>query len=478
MAETNDKKAAKAGIGYTLGNILLRGISVISAPLFGRFIFSVQDNGAYSIFQAYYSMIYLFLGLALHTSLKNAKNDYKEKLQQYSADLLLLIGINSLICLGVFTLFSNSLFAVMKLNKMIMLYLVIVESFVLAIITYYNSYLSVDYNYKEYIVVSVIYSVSTLLFSVILIFTLFDDERYMGRIVGTLIPGVAICIYIIGSIWKKARPRINITNYKYALKLSLPIVPHGVSQILLAQFDRLMINSHYGEYETGLYSFAYTVGSTFMIISTSLDTSWTQWLFDKMNDKEKNLPKIKKVTDVYVAGMAILACAMLLVGPELMLILGGRKYEEGIIAVFPITMSMFFAFLYNIPAAIEYYYKKTGFIAVGTVLAAILNIVLNIIFIPRYGYVAAAYTTLACYLFYYFIHLFISNRIYGGFMFNMLPQILSSIAVVIMGLIAILLKDNMIVRWAMLIVLVVVTAIFKGKEIYRIGYGIFAKKEK
>ena len=476
MAENNDRKAAKAGVGYTVGNILLRGISVISAPLFAR-IFTVQDNGAYSTYQAYVNIIYIILGLALHTSLKNAKNDYKDKIHKYASDLLLLIGINSLVCFGIFAVLSKWMVSVMHLNKGSLLYLVVIESFILAIITYYNSYLSVDYNYKEYVVISVIYSVSTLAISVLLMYTLYNSERYMGRVMGTFIPGVVVGGYIIYNICRKARPSFDISNYKYALALSLPIIPHGLSQILLAQFDRLMINSTYGEYENGLYSFAYTIGSTFFIVSSAIDTSWTQWFFDKMENKEENLLKIRKVTDVYVVFMAIIACCMLLAGPELMIIIGGDKYVEGIMAIFPITLSMFFAFLYNIPASIEYYYKKTGFIAVGTVSAAILNVVLNLIFIPKYGYIAAAYTTLACYVFYYLIHLFISTRIYKGFLFNMFPQIVSCIGVVIMGVIAITLSGNVIARWAVLLLMIAVTALLKGKEIYQIVYGIFIEKK-
>ena len=56
MAENNDRKAAKAGAGYTIGNILLRGISVISAPLFARML-TVEDNGAYNTFQAYVNIM-------------------------------------------------------------------------------------------------------------------------------------------------------------------------------------------------------------------------------------------------------------------------------------------------------------------------------------------------------------------------------------------------------------------------------------
>lgn len=54
-------------------------------------------------------------------------------------------------------------------------------------------------------------------------------------------------------------------------------------------------------------------------------------------------------------------------------------------------------FAYSLYVNIEHYYKKTPYITVNTIIAAASNIVLNFIFIPRYGYIAAAYTTLASY---------------------------------------------------------------------------------
>ena len=41
---------------------------------------------------------------------------------------------------------------------------------------------------------------------------------------------------------------------------------------------------------------------------------------------------------------------------------------------------------------------------VASVVGAVLNIILNAIFIPIYGYIAAAYTTLVCYMVYSFLH--------------------------------------------------------------------------
>jgi len=57
----------------------------------------------------------------------------------------------------------------------------------------------------------------------------------------------------------------------------------------------------------------------------------------------------------------------------------------------------------------EYYFKKTHYIYIGTMMAAALNVVLNIIFIPRYGYVAAAITTDISYLFLFVFHFLITK---------------------------------------------------------------------
>ena len=94
----------------------------------------------------------------------------------------------------------------------------------------------------------------------------------------------------------------------------------------------------------------------------------------------------------------------MLIAPELVRILGSQKYVDAIPAVTPILGAGFFAMAYNIPSTVEYYYGKTSFIAVGTVLAAVLNVATNAIFIPQYGYLAAAYTTLGSYMVYFIFH--------------------------------------------------------------------------
>lgn len=70
-------------------------------------------------------------------------------------------------------------------------------------ITFYNCLLSVDYKYKEYLVLSLLYAVCGLGLSVVLITTVFREQGYLGRILGTLVPAVLMGIYIIARMFRR-----------------------------------------------------------------------------------------------------------------------------------------------------------------------------------------------------------------------------------------------------------------------------------
>ena len=88
------EKALKAGIGYTIGNILVKGISFLSIPIIARLV-TVTDYGIYNTFSSYVSILSVIIGFALHASIKNANIDYKEKINEYCSSISLLILFNT-----------------------------------------------------------------------------------------------------------------------------------------------------------------------------------------------------------------------------------------------------------------------------------------------------------------------------------------------------------------------------------------------
>lgn len=122
-----------------------------------------------------------------------------------------------------------------------------------------------------------------------------------------------------------------------------------------------------------------------------------------------------------------------------------------------------FAMAYNIPSTVEYYYGKTSFIAVGTVLAAVLNVTTNAIFIPQYGYLAAAYTTLGSYMVYFIFHCIIAHRIIGQNIFSIKVLLTTVAGVSVIGVISLYYQNNYVVRYSFAAAVVVVVLVWLKK---------------
>lgn len=457
-------KALKAGIGYTVGNILIRGIAFLTIPVFSSLL-STADYGIYNTFASYVSIVTIILGLALQASIKNARFDFPEKLADFCSSLALLTIVNSLVISGVVCCFASPLSRVMDMATPWLVVLIMVESFANCILYFYNAMLSVQYKYKEYLVISFIYSLSSVALSVVLIIFCFKGAPYMGRVLGSVIPLLALSAYMLWRIFRAAKPKVSKQYWKYGLKIALPLVPHQLSQIILSQFDRIMIKSMVGDSAAGLYSFAFNIALLLHVITNSTDTAWSPWFFEQM--EAKNYQQIKKSSNLYMLLVTVLSVGLMVISPELVFIMsaGNGEYLPSKYVVIPIVMSMFFSFIYTLPVGVEYYYKKTGYIALGTTLAAVLNVVLNYIFIKMTGsYVAAAYTTVVTHFLYYLFHMILARKIAKRQLFNVGLMAATSLFVLVFGFVCLALADYIIVRAVMLLGILAVLAVFVIKK--------------
>ena len=73
-------KVINAGIGYTFSNLLVKGISFLSIPIFTRLL-STEDYGVFSVYLAYESILALVFGFGIHASLKAAYLKWKEEMK-------------------------------------------------------------------------------------------------------------------------------------------------------------------------------------------------------------------------------------------------------------------------------------------------------------------------------------------------------------------------------------------------------------
>lgn len=445
-------KATKAGAGYIIGNYLLKGITFLSAPIFTRLL-TTADFGLYSTYISYVSIFYIILGLAIHTSINNAKYKYKDELDNFVSNIIVLILISTAFWGVIGNLFFSRFENLFGFDRII-LNCLIFHCLGDALTQVFNVYVSLNYSVKSFLKLSSFNAIFNLLFSIMLIITVFNEERYIGRIIGSFIPMGLIGLYIIIYFFKKTRPKYNIEYWKYALRYSLPIIPHGLSQVILSSFDRIMIKNMVSDDAAGIYSFAYTINTLFLIAATSLEKVWKPWGYERMDEKEYD--SLKKLGTKYAFGMALFAGMIMLVAPELIKILGDKAYWGSTSCVVPVILGGFFTFLYSIPSLIEYVHGKTGFIAIGSVCAATANIVLNYIFIPKYGYIAAAYTTLVTYILYFVFHYLIAIKVQGFCIYDTRKIVMTAVLTCYIGVCSLLLEEQWYIRWLLEALLCVV----------------------
>ena len=94
----------------------------------------------------------------------------------------------------------------------------------------------------------------------------------------------------------------------------------------------------------------------------------------------------------------------MLIAPEALLVLGGERYLESKYVIPPVMAGCYFLFIYSMYVNVEQFEKRTKPMAIATFFVALINILTNWKFIQIFGYIAAAYTTLFCYMLLWLFH--------------------------------------------------------------------------
>ena len=430
-----DRKAGKAGLWYTIANILLKGCVFLSLPIFTR-LMATGDFGIYNSYIAYEQLLQAVLGLGLYGTVKNAKLDFEEDFEKYLSSVLSL----SLMVLAAVLVSANLLYGLygeaIGFSRFVVNCLIL-QSFGAYLVFFYGSKLNIEFRYKSYIVISCFNTLVNIAASIILIVWVFPNERYLGRILGSAMPMIIIAIVLSASILKKGRTVYEAEYWKYALSIGLPLIPHVVSQSLLSQFDRIMIRNMVNDASSGIYSYIYTICTITYIICTSLDNAWTPWVYIKL--KAGDGDNIKAAGRWYTLLFAVLTLGFICVMPELVKLIADESYWPGEDLLIPLSLANYCVFLYMLPVGLEYYHKKTRYISLGTISAALLNLILNYFAILNFGYKAAAYTTLVSYLALFCFHLLIARRLGFGRLYDLrwiiaVTAVLFAAAFAILGL--------------------------------------------
>ena len=472
MNVTQSVDFKRAGRLYFIGNLFNKGIAFFTVPIFTRLL-STSDYGIVTTYNSWIAMLAMIVGFAMHTGIRIAFVDYKDRMNDFMATIttftLLSGGIMSLI------IFSVSRFVTFSINSTLIV-LCLMQSIASALIEDYSMFLMMQYKYKFRTAIMVLPNLLSVCFSVIAIKCVLSQNFYLGRIIPTAIVFICFGLVICVLIYRKSYCILKKEYLKYALLFSSPLILHGIALNILSQSDRTMITWFADASQTGIYSLIYNFSMIATVITTSLEGIWVPWFYKKL--QEKNIDDINLYANDYINLMTYTLVGVIMVGPEVVMILAKADYWDGIRIIPPVVISNFIIFAYSLFVNVEHFYKKTKGITLNTVIAAVTNIVLNYLFIPKFGYVAAAYTTLVSYFVSFVLHAFKSKELVPV-LFPLRFFFLPMIEICIGTLLFYMFTDNMIVRWGIVILFEIMMIIKERKRIavYYPNLPVFHRKQ-
>jgi len=322
-----------------------------------------------------------------------------------------------------------------------------------------------EYKWKATMIVSVLVAIISPIASVLCIIKL-PYNRVYSRIIGERSVFLLVYFILIFHIFRQAKCKINCKYWKYALVFNLPLIPHYLSQHILNHTDQIMIANMVGNSAAGIYSVAYYGSSAIKIFWTSINASLIPWTYEKC--EKGDYQRLKEVSEVLILSFAFICVLFMFLAPEVMKILSPNEYHAGIYVIPPVVSGLFFSVMYFIFANVIYYFKQPKYVMVGSVLAAILNIVLNYYFIPKYGYIAAGYTTLISYAFQTVMNYWAMRKVMGRNIYNTKFLIFISVVIILTGLMLSLVYSNMVLRIILLAVTIACSVLYlhRNKDVF------------
>lgn len=227
------------------------------------------------------------------------------------------------------------------------------------------------------------------------LFVVTADLNWEGRLLGILVSFTVFMIIGLISLRRLGYLRFTISKkfLRDALLFGLPLIPHMIGAPLIQLLDRPLITHFIDTYWAGLYTVAFQLGVSVNFIADAFNKAWVPHMFENLsNINPYRSSKIVKQSYLFMLLFLILPVLLYMFTPLIFDWFIDPQYHEVKHFVLPISFGAAFGGMYYVVANYIFFTKKTWLLAIVTFMSAIFSFILNIVFIPRFGAVGAAYT--------------------------------------------------------------------------------------
>lgn len=384
---------AKVSFSYATCSILQRCISFITFPLFTRLL-TTEQYGQATVYGSWSGLLVIFLTLQLpYGSFSRAMVKFEDKRAEYISSVEGICILLSALFVLIYLPFRGLWNRLFELPTGIIL-LMVAEILAGSGIAFWSGKKRFEFRYKGVIAVTLASSVLTPILQYVLVIN--TEQKGYARIIG----GASVTILIGGTIFIvcliKGRIVYSKEYWKYAFGFNIPLLAYYLSQMVFNTSDRIMISHMVGTDKAAIYGVAYTLAIMLNFVLAAINNSYVPWFYEKL--KEGKQDENKPVANGIACLMAFLLLGIMWFAPEIIKIMAGENYMEAVWIVPTVAMSILLLFYSQLSINFEFFFERKKILVYASVGAAVVNVLLNAILIPVFGYYVAGYTTLVSYL--------------------------------------------------------------------------------
>lgn len=388
-----------SGIKFLLKNIGLLTISQFSSkilsfllvPLYTS-VLSTEEYGIYGIYSTTISLLVPILTLNLSEAALRFSLDKKyEKNKIFSFCLKYILVGTTIICC--FTI-VNSIFNIVPMLVQFSVY------FVLMFITTAMNCLIMAFargieKINALAISGFIGTVGVLFFNIFFLLTLHQGLKgyFLANILGTTVQ--MLCLTVALQLWKYITLKRDNNEYKREMiHYSMPLVGNSVSWWINDASDRYIVTWMCGVEQNGIYSVGYKIPSILNVFQSIFSQAWTLSAVKEYESDNKETFFSKTYT-IYSFFMTSACLVLIIFDKQIASILYAKEFFEAWKYVPPLLIATLFGALSGHIGGIFAAVKDTKAYATTTIVGAVCNIVLNLLFIRVIGVMGAAIATLA-----------------------------------------------------------------------------------
>jgi O-antigen/teichoic acid export membrane protein len=384
---------------YVLGDVVAKGSTFFLLPLWTLYL-TPADYGISETLLVYVQMLSLILAMGLHGAAGRHYYDHIDDLaaqKRYITSVSFFLILVSTIAIIVLNIWGPVLWRNLTANTIPFDPYVRIALW----ITYATQWLYIPrvlYQTRQKALSFVTVQYGEFLFTtgaMLVLVVMLRQGAYgllMSRLLATA--GLALIVTFF-AIRDWFTPRISWHDIRSGLIFGLPIVPHLAAGWVNRSADRLILEHFVSLDELGLYNLGYMLGMVMMMLVLGINGAWMPYYYRLMKTATNPAPTIVQVVSGYIPLVGGICLIGILFAGEVIFLFLPTNFHGATQYVGPVLAGYLFMGLYFFASAPLFFYSKTILLPWLTGATALLNIGLNMLFIPDFGALAAAWTTTA-----------------------------------------------------------------------------------